>query len=84
MTRLLRAACWLSLLGLAVMAISIVFPRPLAVIGAMSAGHAIGALALGCYLAAVIADVNRRTPNGSASVDASPSPRSETRPELTP
>ncbi len=59
-TRLTQAACWLALVGLAVMAYSILVPRPLPVIFAMSVGHAIGALAIVCYLCAVVLDLRRR------------------------
>jgi hypothetical protein len=56
---LLRLACVLALVGLAVMVFSIVVPRPLAVIGAMSVGHGIGAAALLCYLVAIVIDARR-------------------------
>ena len=63
--RLVRAACWLSLVGLGLMVLSIVFPAPIPVISAMSVGHAIGLLALLCYLAAVILEMNRNSPNSA-------------------
>ena len=65
--RLTRLACWLALAGLSVMCFSILFPRPLAVIFAMSAGHAIGAAALACYLVAVVLDVSRGTRGNRAA-----------------
>jgi hypothetical protein len=68
--RLVRAACWLSLVGLGVMVTSIVFPAPIPVISAMSVGHAIGLLALLCYLAAVIVEMNRNTPASTATSQA--------------
>lgn len=57
-----RLAAVLALSGLALMAYSILFPRPLAVILAMSVGHGIGIAAFLCYLLAVILDVARSTP----------------------
>jgi hypothetical protein len=41
------------------MVLSIFFPRPLIVVGAMSVGHAIGGAAFACYLLAVVLDVSR-------------------------
>jgi hypothetical protein len=49
------------------MVTSIVFPAPIPVISAMSVGHAIGLLAFLCYLAAVIVEMNRNTPDSSTS-----------------
>ncbi len=56
---IVRVACVLALLALASMVISVLFPRPLPVIFAMSIGHALGALAFVCYLGAVIIDAAR-------------------------
>ncbi len=67
--RFVQAACWLSLAGLACMVISIVFPAPVPVISAMSVGHAIGLLALLCYLVAVV--VSQRNTDASRSAEAS-------------
>jgi hypothetical protein len=52
--QLTRAAAVLALIGLAIMAYSIVSPRPLPVILAMSVGHVIGVLAVLCYLLAIV------------------------------
>jgi len=57
--RLTRIAAFLALLGLAVIAFSIVVPRPLSVIFAMSIGHVIGGAAFTCYLVAVLLDAYR-------------------------
>lgn len=57
--QLTRVAAVLALIGLAVMVVSVVFPRPLLVILAMSAGHAIGGAAFACYLLAVLLDIRR-------------------------
>jgi hypothetical protein len=59
---LVRLACVLALCGLAVICCSVVFPRPLPVILAMSAGHAIGGAAFACYLLAVILDAAGHPP----------------------
>ena len=57
--RLTTVAAVLALTGLAVMVVSVIFPRPLVVILAMSGGHAIGGAAFVCYLLAVLLDVAR-------------------------
>ena len=64
-TRLTRMACWLALAGLAVMSYSIISPRPLPVIFAMSVGQGIGILAFLCYLLAVVLDIRRHPPRAS-------------------
>jgi hypothetical protein len=56
---LTRLAAVLALVGLAIMVLSILWPRPLPVILAMSAGHMVGILAFFCYLLAVVIDVSR-------------------------
>jgi hypothetical protein len=60
--RLTRTAAGLALVALAIMALSIVWPRPLLVIMAMSVGHVIGAAAVVCYGLAVLLDVSRSRP----------------------
>jgi len=57
--RLVRAACWVALFGLVVMCSSIVFPNPLLIIIAMSAGQVIGVVAILCYGLAVFGDMVR-------------------------
>jgi hypothetical protein len=59
---LTRLAATLALAGLALMAYSIVSPRPLPVILAMSVGHGLGIAAFFCYLLAVVVDVARSAP----------------------
>jgi hypothetical protein len=54
-----RAACWVALFGLVVMCASIIYPMPLLVIFAMSAGQAIGVIAVLLYLLSVLMDVVR-------------------------
>ena len=56
---LTRLAAVLALVALAAIVISVLFPRPLPVIFAMSAGHVIGGTAFACYLLAVLLDVSR-------------------------
>jgi hypothetical protein len=69
--QLTRVAAVLALVALAVMVASVVFPRPLLVILAMSAGHVIGGAAFACYLLAVLLDVAR---GGTAMSIAPPAP----------
>jgi hypothetical protein len=57
--KLTRAACVFALLGLSLMAYSLLDPRALQVIVAMSLGHAFGFAAFGCYLVAIVLDVRR-------------------------
>ena len=57
--RLTRFACWVALVGLAVMCSSIVFPMPLLIIFAMSIGQVIGIVAVLCYGLSVIGDLVR-------------------------
>ena len=57
---LVRGACMLALVGLAVLCFSVIVPRPLPVIFAMSAGHVIGVAAFFSYLLAVVLDAARR------------------------
>lgn len=55
--KLTRAACVFALLGLGLMCYSLLDPRAIPVICAMSLGHALGFAAFGCYLLAVVLDV---------------------------
>ncbi|HVY25385.1 MAG TPA: hypothetical protein VHB79_02495 [Polyangiaceae bacterium] len=73
-TTLLRAACLFALVGLAVMCSSLVWPKALPVIFAMSVGHAIGASAFACFVVAVIIDARRA---GGGRVSQPPSSRNE-------
>ena len=61
--RLTTLAAVLALVALAIMVVSVIFPRPLVVILAMSGGHALGGAAFVCYLLAELNDV-ARTPDG--------------------
>ncbi len=58
-SKLTRAACVFALLGLALMSYSIIDPRAVPVIVAMSLGHAFGISAFLCYLTAVVLDARR-------------------------
>ena len=60
--QLTRVAAVLALLALAIMAFSVVYPRPLWVVFAMSVGHVVGGAAFACYLVAVLVDVSRSNP----------------------
>jgi len=57
----IRLACWVALVGLAVMVASILYPAPLPVIFAMSVGQVIGIAAFLCYLLSILMDVVRGT-----------------------
>jgi len=67
--QLLRLACFVALVGLAVFASSIFYPKPLVVIFSMSIGHAIGMLAGALYVLAIVLDTVR-----PASVEPIPLP----------
>jgi len=54
-----RAACWVGLVALAIMAASIIYPAPLPVIFAMSVGQVIGIIAFLCYLFSILMDIIR-------------------------
>ena len=58
-TDLTRVACLFALMALSLMAVSILWPRPLAVILAMSVGHLLGGIAFSCYVLVILLDVAR-------------------------
>ena len=60
--QLVRFSCVLALVALSLVCWSVLQPRPVPVILAMSAGHAIGGSAFACYVLAVILDAVRRPP----------------------
>jgi hypothetical protein len=57
--RLVRAACVLGLVAMALMCWSVLDPTPFPVLVAMSAGQAFGTLSLLCYLGAVFVEAWR-------------------------
>jgi hypothetical protein len=61
--RLTRVACVLALIGLVMMVYSILSPRPLPVILAMSVGQMFGMAAVACYVLAILVDM-ARSPRG--------------------
>lgn len=69
---LVRLACLLALAGLLVLCFSVIVPRPIPVIFAMSAGHAIGIAAFLCYLLAVVLDTARRDDGVARAVSSTP------------
>lgn len=74
---LVRLACFLALLGLFVLCVSILWPKPLPVIFAMSGGHLIGILAFACYLLAIVLDIRRaERPRASVEEDVQSPPSS--------
>lgn len=80
-TQLTRAAAVFALIGLAAMAISVVYPKPLPVVLAMSAGHGIGALAVACYGLAIILDAVRSDKNGPPPALAEATDQPSNKPE---
>jgi hypothetical protein len=64
---LVRAASVWALVGLATISLSLVWPRALPVIFAMSVGHLIGGAAFACYLLAVIVDARAKAAKDSSS-----------------
>ena len=57
--RLLRWSSLLTLLGLALVVWSVIDPRPIPVIAAMTVGQGVGTLALAIFLAVVVRDLRR-------------------------
>lgn len=77
-----RLACWVALVGLAVMAASILDPAPLTVIFAMSIGQVIGIVAFLCYLLSILMDIVRGADHapddpGPAQKFREPTPRGD-------
>jgi hypothetical protein len=70
-TGLVKLACVLALLALSLICYSVLVPRPLPVILAMSLGHVVGGSAFACYFLAVILDATRRpsSPSGHPASD---------------
>lgn len=81
--QLTRAAAVLALCGLAIMAYSVVSPRPLPVILAMSVGHVIGALAVFCYILAIVLHASPK-PASPGSTAPTPEAAPEAAPEMAP
>jgi hypothetical protein len=57
--RRVRRACYLALVALALIVWSLLHPKPLPVIVAMSVGQGIGTLSLLMFIHAIIADVRK-------------------------
>lgn len=79
--KLTRAACVFALIGLALMSYSLLDPRAIQVIVAMSVGHAFGFAAFGCYLLAVVLDVRRAPRVASRPPPPPPSSDAESAPD---
>jgi hypothetical protein len=69
---LVRLACVLALVALGLVCWSVLQPRPVPVILAMSAGHVVGGSAFACYLLAVILDAVQRPPPAQQEPASSP------------
>lgn len=76
--KLITVACVLALVGLTILAVSVLFPRPLPVILGMSLGHVVGAGAFGLYVLAVLIDATDRERRRSRSSMSVPPPREVT------
>lgn len=72
--RTLRAACWLALVGIALMVWSLLVPTPMPVLVAMSVGQALGTLSLMAFVFVVLADL-RRAHLERPPVTSAPPPR---------
>lgn len=71
--RLVRIACFGSLVSMGFIAWSVLDPTPFPVMISMSLGQAIGTIALACYtLAVLIAQTRRPDKHKNASVDPGP------------
>ena len=57
MKRLITLSCVLTIVALALIVVGLIFPTPMTVIVALSAGQAIGTLAFALFLWAVINDL---------------------------
>ena len=55
-----KIACWAALVSLALMTWSLVDPRPIPVVVAMSAGQLLGTVSLLAFLTVVVADLRQR------------------------
>ncbi|MES1175560.1 MAG: hypothetical protein ABUL62_14655 [Myxococcales bacterium] len=64
-----RAACVLALAALSLMSYSVLDPRAIPVIAAMSVGHALGVSAFIAYLLAIVVDMRSR-----GRADSAPEP----------
>ena len=60
MNRIVRVACVLSLVALALITWSLLQPRPIPVIAAMSVGQALGTLSLILFIATMVMDLRGR------------------------
>jgi hypothetical protein len=78
-SRLIRVACVLALIGLVIMVFSIVVPKPLPVIFAMSVGQVFGMAAVLVYFLAILVDLARKGP--AVSVPPPPPRSSEADPD---
>ncbi len=60
--KLVFLACVATLVGLAMMVLSIVSPKPIFLVLAMSVGQGVGTLSLALYLFAIVLDLQGGTP----------------------
>lgn len=74
---LLRGAAGLALAGLCFMVWSLVDPRPVPIMAAMSVGQGLGTLSFVIYLGVVIADARRASRTDEAEPPAAATPAAE-------
>lgn len=79
--KLLRVACYLTLVSLELMAWAIIHPTPLAVIAAMSIGQAIGIFAVLCFIFVVLPDLKSALQGKEASPPPPPPDDSSSPPD---
>lgn len=77
-SRLLHVACVLALFALALMVWSLLDPRPMPVILAMSVGQGLGTASLGAFVLVVLADFRRLRRAARARASSAPPPNQST------
>lgn len=70
--QILRIACMLALVALALMVWSLFDPRPLPVVVAMSLGQVVGTLSLAAFLGVVFVDIRRAQRSRAPQEDVVP------------
>ena len=80
---LIRIACWLAVVSLALMVWSVLRPAALPIVIGMSVGQGLGVLAFLCYLLAVVTDVRRAPPASEGPPPSTGTPPSTSTPPST-
>jgi hypothetical protein len=79
--QILRVACFFALAALALMVWSLLDPRPIPVVVAMSVGQVLGTLSLGAFLVVVVADLRGRMKPAAATASGGDAIRDATKKE---